>query len=332
MSEVRIGIIGAGVMGNIHAENIAIRVDGAKPVAIADPDVERARECAARFGVEATFADDYEMIAAGGLGAVAICSPGDTHGEIIEAAAAAGLHIFCEKPLERGLAKGIAAVETVEKAGVKLMVGFNRRYDPSVRAAVEATREGRIGAPLTMHIVARDPVWGSAKKPPGDLFLDTTIHDLDTAAWAFGGEVEWVLAVGGVAGSGIDDPDWALTTLRFAGGAVATIDNNRLSAHGYDQRLEIAGTGGMVSTDNARLHLASLSDAEGRHDSRPEPFFSERYATSYIDEMRAFVRCIQEGQAPEPNGRDGLRALILAFAAVRSYQEGRRIRPDEITH
>jgi myo-inositol 2-dehydrogenase / D-chiro-inositol 1-dehydrogenase len=332
VNEVRIGVVGAGVMGNIHAENVTARVDGARLVAIADPDVERARECANRLRVVAAFTDDEEMFAAGGLDAIAICSPGDTHGSIIEAAAAAGLQIFCEKPLERDLAAARSALAAVEKAGVKLMVGFNRRYDPTVRAAVDAAHSGRIGTPLTMHIVARDPVWGSAKKPPGDLFLDTTIHDLDLAAWAIGDEVESVSAIGGVAGSGTDDPDWALTTLRFAGGAVVTVDNNRVSAHGYDQRLEILGTGGMVSTDNQRLHLASLSDAEEKHDPRPQPFFSERYATSYIEEMRAFVRCIRDGQAPEPHGRDGLRALVLAFAAIRSYEKGRRVDLEEITH
>jgi myo-inositol 2-dehydrogenase/D-chiro-inositol 1-dehydrogenase len=331
VNDVRIGVIGAGVMGNIHAANIAARVDGARAVAVADPHAQHVEECAKRHRIDTVYPGATEMLAAEDLDAVVLCSPGDTHGELIEATAIRGVHIFCEKPLERDLARAKAALEAVEKAGVKMMVGFNRRYDPSVRAAVDAAHSGRIGAPLTMHVIARDPVWGSKKKPPGDLFLDTTIHDLDLASWAMADEVEWVSAIGGVAGSRIDDPDWALTTLRFVGGAVATIDNNRLSAHGYDQRLEIAGTGGVVTTDNERLHLASIRDAEGRHYARPQPFFSERYAASYVDEMRAFVRCIRDGGAPEPDGRDGLRALVLAFAAIRSYEEGRPVRPAEIT-
>jgi myo-inositol 2-dehydrogenase/D-chiro-inositol 1-dehydrogenase len=323
---VRLGLIGAGTIGRVHADNLARRVEGARLVAVADINRAAAEACAAACGAEA-FASDAELVARPDIDAVAICTPPETHAAIIEAAAAAGKHVFCEKPLERTPQAADRAIAAAEKAKVKLFVAFNRRFDPHFLHLRDAVLAGRIGRPLLLHFVARDPVTslGNLPRPAGDLFLSTTIHELDFAGFLLGAAVKSVYATGGVFADGatIDDPDTAVTVLRFAGGVSATLDNSRVSAHGYDQRIEAYGTGGMITAGNLRGDDTRTIDATGDHRAGAMDFFADRYRESYIAEMAAFARCVLKDTPPPVTPAEARTAQVLAHAAHRSYVEGR---------
>ncbi len=319
MSEVRIGLIGAGMMGMVHAENIARRVPGARLAAVADTMPGRAEECAGLLGVERAYTDAAAMLDDGGLDAVVVSTPGHTHAAVIEAAAERGLHILTEKPLERTLERADAALAAVARTGVKLMVAFNRRFDPGISSAYNKVRSGDIGTLVTIHIVELDPARDSGVRPPGDIFLDTAIHGLDTARWLAGAEAVEVSAAGGCIGE-LDDPDYAVTTVRFGNGVVATVNNNRVSGHGYDQRLEVCGTRALASAGPAAPPAAVPG----------EPVFVPRWGAAYVAELRTFVECVH-GDTPVPvDGNDGRTALVLALAAHRSYLEQRPVQPTEI--
>jgi myo-inositol 2-dehydrogenase / D-chiro-inositol 1-dehydrogenase len=312
---VRLGLVGAGVMGTVHAENIVRRVPGTTLVAVADRVLERATSCGSRLDVDACFGSARKMFAQAELDGVVICTPADTHAQIITAAANYGLHVFVEKPLDRDLHAADAALAAAKRAGVKLQVGFQRRFDDATCTTYESLRAGSIGDPLTIHIVARDPARASGVTPPGDLFFETTVHDLDLAAWMLDSEPEWVFATSGARG-GLDNPDYAVITVTFTNGAVATIDNSRLARYGDEQRIEIAGPDGT-------LHVGNRDPLKVMEDARP--FFIQRYDLAYISEMREFVHSISKDLEPPVTGHDGRRALAMALAAWRSYQEHRPI-------
>jgi myo-inositol 2-dehydrogenase/D-chiro-inositol 1-dehydrogenase len=316
-------------MGHVHAANLARHVPGASLEALADTFPGRAAAAADALGVPRSYEHSSLMFQDGGLDAVVVATPTDTHAGIIAAAAQAGLHVFSEKPLARTLADARDALAAVRDAGVSMMIAFNRRFDPAVRAVADFVHSGRSGDLLTVHIVARDPIHDFGPLQPGDLFLETAIHDIDTACWLAGAPVESVQAFGGARG-GLDDPDFALTVIRYANGVVATLDNNWLAAHGYDQRLEVCGTGGMAYTENERLHSAAIALSAGETLAPPQAFFPERYRTSYVEEMAAFVASLRDGVPPPVTGEDALTALAVALAAYRSYREGRALTSSEI--
>jgi myo-inositol 2-dehydrogenase/D-chiro-inositol 1-dehydrogenase len=333
---LRFGLIGAGAAGRVHAANLARRIEGARLVAVADIAPGAAEGCANENGAEAAYKGEAELIAHAGLDAVVIATPPEFHAGAIEAAAAAGLHVFCEKPLERTLERADEALAAVEQAGVKLFIGLNRRYDPHYLRLAEAVRAGKIGRPLTVRLVARDPieVFGHTPRPAGDLFLSTTVHELDFAEVIVGSPIESVYAVGGVLAEGdgpvIDDPDTAVTLMRFEGGASGSIDNSRISMHGYDQRIEVLGTGGMIEAGNLRPDDTVMTDGDGEHRSGPLFFFGDRYRQSYVAEMQAFVDCIR-GDTPPPVGpAEARRSQVLALAAFHSYREERPVRISEV--
>ena len=333
MSEQRtlgIGLIGTGAIGRLHAEHLASRVPGARLVAISDIDPVAAAACVAQCDVSAVYEDYRRLLANPAVEAVAICSPPDTHAEIIEAAAAAGKHIFCEKPVDCELAKIDHALAAVAKAGVKLQVGFNRRFDANFRHAHETVASGKIGRPYILHIVSRDPRPAdvSNTRETAGLFLDMTIHDFDMARYLMGSEVVEVYVLADKM-AGVGDLDTALISLRFANGAFGTIDNGQ-TAYGYDQRVEVFGSGGSIAFENERPHRATLTDREGSHAPRPLHFFVERYAASYLAEMIAFVDCVLQDTDAAVTGADGRAAVVIALAAQRSYDEGRPVLLSEV--
>ena len=338
---INIGVIGAGRIGTLHAEHLAHRVPGANLVAISDIDEKAAQRCAARlgaarFGVPVAIREHAAILENDEIEAVAICSSTDTHAQIIEEAAAAGKHIFCEKPIDFSLARIDRALAAVEQAGVKLQIGFNRRFDANFGRIREAIVEGQIGTPHILRITSRDPA-----PPPisyirvsGGMFLDMTIHDFDMARYLIGSEVQEVYAVGGVR---VDpeigqagDIDTAIVTLRFANGVLATIDNSRQAVYGYDQRVEVFGSLGMISTGNNTPNRATLSDAQGVHRALPLHFFVERYTDSYIAEMTAFVQCIQEDTPPPVTGLDGRVPVVMGRAALKSLATGQPVRLEKV--
>ena len=326
MDRVRIGLIGAGVMGHIHARCLSSHVDRADLVAVADLDLGKASGCAEEFGVSGAYAGYREMLADASIDAVVICTPGNTHAEIIDAAANAGKHIFCEKPIDWDLAAVDRALAAVERAGVKLQVGFQRRFDGEFQRVRETVVSGAVGRPHILHLISRDPTSPYAgPKREGDLYFDSAIHDLDMVRYLTGEEVESVVSFGaavGLAEEGAgDDPDTAVTLLRLKSGAIASIDNSRRSSH-YDQRAEVFGPGDVVCVEN--------QPAESRPETDDDmPFFAYRYWDSYVSELSAFVDCVRGDRQPEVTGSDGRAALVLALAALKSYREGRPVTVSE---
>ena len=335
-NKLRFGVIGAGRIGKIHAENLATRIPGVEVAAIADVDLNAAQELAARLHIPIAV-DDYQAILADPtIGAVAICSSTDTHAKIVVEAAQAGKHIFCEKPIDLNLGMIDAALEAVEKAGVKLQVGFNRRFDPNFRKVRAMVADGKIGDLHILRITSRDPAPPpvSYVKVSGGMFLDMTIHDFDMARYLSGSEVEEVYVAAGVmVDPGIGeagDVDTAVITLRFANGAIGTIDNSRKAVYGYDQRVEVFGSEGMVQAHNNTPDNDVHFNAEGVHSAKPFYFFLERYMDSYIAELKDFVQSMQANTTPQVVGMDGRIPVLIGMAAKKSYLEHRPVKISEI--
>jgi myo-inositol 2-dehydrogenase/D-chiro-inositol 1-dehydrogenase len=336
VSQVNVGLIGTGRIGNLHARNLAFRVPGANLAAVADIRAQAAEECAVDCQCPAACEDYRTILEDPNIEAVVICTSTDTHAQIIEEAAAAGKHIFCEKPLDLDLARIDQVLAAVGDAGVKLQVGFNRRFDSSFKRVRDLVGEGTIGTPHIVRITSRDP-----QPPPieyvkvsGGIFLDMTIHDFDMARYLIDSEVTELYVAGGVmvdpAIGKAGDIDTAVITLRYANGAIGTIDNSRQAVYGYDQRVEVFGSAGMVAASNEKPDTAQWSTANGVQSSLPLFFFLERYTDSYIAEMLAFIECVQQDKTPPVTGLDGRIPVAMGYAAQKSYAENRPVKLSEI--
>jgi myo-inositol 2-dehydrogenase/D-chiro-inositol 1-dehydrogenase len=327
---VRFAVVGCGPMGRIHARNIAAARD-AELVAVADVEAELARAVAEESAPDRVYAHEQAVLDDGEIDAVVLATQPETHADLLAATARAGKHILCEKPVGVSIQETDSALRAVDAAGVKLMIGFNRRFDPTFGRIKSTIESGGVGQLCTLHIFSRDPAAGTTS-PQGarDLFLDTSIHDFDLVRFMSGEEVESVQVSGRQFGEGRGDPDTAITVLTLPSGAVAVIDNSRLSAHGYDQRIEAFGLAGEASAPNVRTHSVTVSGPEGALCAPPMPFFTERYAVSYAAELEAFIDCLQNNSDPPVSGADGRAALVLAIAAQRSYREGRAVAVAEL--
>jgi myo-inositol 2-dehydrogenase / D-chiro-inositol 1-dehydrogenase len=336
-NHLRFGVIGAGRIGKIHAENLATRIPGAAVAAIADVDLKAAQDLAARLQVPAAEENYHSLLSDPTIDAVAICASTDMHAKIVVEAAEAGKHIFCEKPIDLRLDKIDAALKAVDQAGVKLQIGFNRRFDPNFRKIHTLVAEGKIGTPHIVRITSRDPAPPplSYVKISGGLFLDMTIHDFDMARYLTGSEVEEVYTAAGVmvdpAIGDAGDVDTAIITLYFANGAIGTIDNSRKAIYGYDQRVEVFGSNGMIQAHNNTPDQDVYFNAEGVHSAKPLYFFLERYMESFVAEMKEFVQSIRENTPPPVTGIDGRIPVVIGMAAKKSYLEHRPVRLSEIT-
>jgi myo-inositol 2-dehydrogenase/D-chiro-inositol 1-dehydrogenase len=321
---LEIAQFGAGRIGQIHASNIAAMKD-VRLRYVVDVNAEAAQKLAARYGAKVVTEGD--AFADRAVDAVLIASSTDTHARLAIAAARAGKAIFCEKPIDLSLAKVDSCLKEVEKAGVPMFVGFNRRFDPSFAALKRRLDAGEIGAVEQVVISSRDP----APPPPayvkvsGGMFRDMTIHDFDMARWLLGEEPVEVFAMGeclvdrkiGAAG----DIDSAMVLLRTASDRMCHINNSRRAAYGYDQRIEVAGAKGMLRAENVGETTVEHFGARGTLSDRPLDFFLERYADAYRAEMAAFLRALKE-KAPMPVGaHDGRQALVLAEAALQSLKK-----------
>ena len=335
-NNLRFAVIGAGRIGKIHAENLATRIPGVEVAGIADVDLKSAQELAARLHVPVAVEDYHTLLSDPTIDAVAICSSTDTHAKIVVEAAQAGKHIFCEKPIDHDLTKIDAALEAVEKAGVSLQIGFNRRFDPNFKKVRGMVADGKIGDPHILRITSRDPAPPplSYVKVSGGMFLDMTIHDFDMARYLSGSEVEEVYTQAGVmVDPGIGeagDVDTAVITLRFTNGTIGTIDNSRKAIYGYDQRVEVFGSNGMVQAHNNTPDNDVYYAEDGVHSAKPLYFFLERYMESFIAELKDFVQSIQNNTTPPVIGLDGRIPVIIAMAAKKSYLEHRPVKLSEI--
>jgi len=334
-TDLCIGVIGAGRIGMLHAQNLARRIPRARVTMVADPRIACARAAAATSAAEAV-TDHRAVLDRRDIDAVVICSSTDTHARILREAAGCGKHIFCEKPIDHDLDRIRDALQAVSAAGVRLQVGFNRRFDPDFRALAAAVHSGRFGPPQLVRITSRDP-----EPPPleyikvsGGLFMDMSIHDLDMARYLVQDQVVEVYATGSAYDAAIaaaGDVDTALIVLRFAHGTLCAIDNSRRAVYGYDQRLEVFGAGGCLGVPNRTSTRVEHWDVSGQHRERPLHFFLERYQESYIAEMQEFVDCVRLGREPEVTGMDGLQAVLLAHAASISCAQSRAVRIDTAT-
>jgi myo-inositol 2-dehydrogenase/D-chiro-inositol 1-dehydrogenase len=326
-ADMRFGVIGAGRIGKIHGGNIAKRAD-CQVAYVADADAAAAQALAAATGAKVGTVE--EMLA--GVDAVAICSPTDTHADLIERAAKAGKAIFCEKPVDLSADRVRACLDVVKSTGAKLMIGFNRRFDPNFASVRKRIADGAIGNVEIVQITSRDP-----SPPPvayiarsGGLFRDMMIHDFDMARFLLGEEPVSISAFGsalvdpaiGAAG----DVDTAVVILQTKSGKVCEISNSRRATYGYDQRIEAHGATGMLAASNVRETTVEYGGAHGFTSDKALDFFLERYEAAYRYELDAFVDAVKSGKAPNPSGFDGLQALVLADAAYQSWKTGRTVK------
>ena len=330
---VGLGVLGAGRIGQVHARAVD-SVAGADLVAVADPVAEAARKVVDAYGCDLRTIEQIE--ASNDISAVLVCTPTDTHADLIERFVRAGKAVFCEKPVDLSVARVKECLATVETEGGTLMVGFQRRFDPDFRALRQAIDDGRIGAVEMVTITSRDP-----EPPPydyitrsGGIFRDMTIHDFDVARWLLGEEVVTVQAAASVLVDPrigeLGDYDSVNVILATAGGRQCTITNSRRATYGYDQRIEVHGSRGSVSARNQHEAHIELAGGDGYHRPPLLDFFMSRYAAAYAAEITAFVDAIDSGTPVPVTGHDGLMALVLAEAALASATEARTVRLGEM--
>ena len=336
MKQLNIGIIGAGRIGKVHAQSITYNVPTAKVLGITDVFKDGLQELADKYGIEKVYNDYKEMLADDEIDAVLVCSSTDTHADISIEAAKAGKHVFCEKPVDLTPAKVQAVINAVAEAGVKLQVGFNRRFDHNFAQVRNLINEGKVGDLELIKITSRDPAPPPAEYAAvsGGMFLDMTIHDFDMARFLAGCDVTEVYANAtclvdpaiGEAG----DVDTAIINLKFENGALGVIDNSRRAAYGYDQRIEVFGSlGAAMAANDTPTNVTIMNDA-GVTTDKPLYFFLERYMQSFRDEMIQFVDAVLNDKATPTTGTDGLNSILVALAAKKSVQEGRPVKISEI--
>jgi myo-inositol 2-dehydrogenase/D-chiro-inositol 1-dehydrogenase len=326
---VNFALLGAGRIGRVHAKAVSSNPD-AKLVAVADAFPAAAQSIAAQYGAEVRTIDEIE--AARDIHAVIICTPTDTHADLIERFARAGKAIFCEKPVDLEVSRVKACIDVVKETGAKLMVGFNRRFDPHFMAVKQAIDDGRIGKVEMITITSRDP-----GPPPldyisrsGGIFRDMTIHDFDMARFLLDGEeISSVSAHAAVlvdpAIGAAGDYDSVTVILETVSGRQTVISNSRRATYGYDQRIEVHGSLGSASAENQRPISIEVATAGGYTRPPLHDFFMTRYTEAYANEIAGFIAAIESGALISPSGEDGLVALQLAGAAMESVRTGRSI-------
>lgn len=333
---IKVGVIGAGRIGKVHAETVIYRIPEAEVVAIADVAEDAARHVAETLRIPHVTRDYREIMADPGVDAVLVCSSTDTHTPVCIEAAQAGKHIFTEKPIDHDLKRIDSVLAAVKAAGVKFQVGFNRRFDPTFARVHQAIQSGEIGDLHLLHIISRDPAPPPVEyvKVSGGLFLDMMIHDFDMARFLVGAEVEEVYTRAAVrvdpAIGAAGDVDTAVVVLTFANGVIATIDNSRRAVYGYDQRVEALGSGGGISTANVYPNEVTVSTGEHVRRDLPLNFFMDRYTASYEREVRAFFDAIVHDTPVPVGGPDGRVPVVMGLAARKSLQEHRPVRLSEV--
>ncbi len=330
---VNFGVLGAGRIGQVHAKAIAT-VDGAKLVAVADPVEAAAQSVRDAYGCDIRTID--QIADSGDVDAVVICTPTDTHADLIERFCRLGKAVFCEKPIDLSLPRVQACLKVVDDVNGTLMLGFNRRFDPDFRALKAAVDQGRVGRVEQVAITSRDPGLPPADyiKRSGGILRDMTIHDFDIARWLLGEPVDTVQAVGSVlvdpeVGE-LGDFDTATVLMTTKGGRQCTILNSRRAAYGYDQRIEVFGSKGMVQVDNLHEAKITVAGTDGYRQPPLQDFFMTRYAVAYATEIAEFVEALNAKKEMPATGHDGMMALVLAEAALKSIDEGRQVRVSEI--
>ncbi|MFE8047368.1 inositol 2-dehydrogenase [Brenneria goodwinii] len=334
---MKIAVLGAGRIGRVHIENIYSSVRDMQIKTVADPYLTQEGESFVKgLGIPVATKDVDSVFSDPEIDAVLICSSTDTHADQIIKAATAGKHIFCEKPVDHDVERVRKALAAVKEAGVKMQIGFVRRFDHNHRAVYDAVRDGKIGTPHILRISSRDP------QPPtieyvrrsGGLFYDMMIHDFDMIRFLADSEVTEVYAKGTVlvdpAIGAEGDVDTALVTLTFENGALGVIDNSRQAVYGYDQRLEVFGTKGSVQSANDIPNTAVVFGADDTSYGTTYKVMWDRYTQAFIDEMKAFADAVINDKVPPITDTDGLYPVLIAAAANKSIKEGRPVKISEV--
>ncbi len=335
--KIKVGVIGAGRIGRLHIENIKRYFNDLVEIkGVADIYIDNVRNLLENLGIENLYKDHKAILEDKEIDAVLICSPTETHSQYIIESAREKKHIFCEKPIDLDIEKISLALGEVKKSGVKLQIGFQRRYDPHFRKLKEAIKEGKIGSLHILKITSRDP-----EPPPldyikvsGGIFLDMTIHDFDMARFLTESEVIEVYAVGdtfiNTEVKKYGDIDTAVVFLRFENGVLGVIDNSRKAVYGYDQRIEAFGSKGSILVDNELNSNLVYMNEGGISKDKSKYFFMERYKDAYVEELKDFFDAIINDREVNVGGKDGLEAVLIGLAAKRSYLEGKPVRVERL--
>lgn len=332
MKKVRIGVLGAGRQGQIHAKNIAYMIPEAKLVAVADPYKANLEKIDIE-GVD-LYDDCDKIFNDSSIDAVIIASSTDSHEEMIMKACKAKKHIFCEKPIALEMNAIDTSLKTIKDSGVKFMIGFNRRFDPSFTKISNMVKDGKVGQPHILSITSRDP------NPPhldylkvcGGIFFDTTVHDFDMARYLMNDEIEEIYATGNSLISKdikeLGDLDTTMVLLKFKNGAVGSINNSRQAVYGFDQRVEVFGSEGSLIGNNKTETQVEFKDKKGGHTDKNLYFFTERYPEAFLYQIKHFVDAIVNDTETPVTGKDAKIAVLLSMAAKKSYEEKRPITMD----
>ena len=336
MKQARVGIIGAGRMGTVHTQNLVNRIPEAEVIQIIDPDIIRAQKLADDFSISYTGTEIGSILENERIDTVVITSPTDTHAEYIKELAKAGKHIFCEKPIDLSLSVAKEALSVVESSGVKFSVAFNRRFDTQFSRVMRLVEKGKIGKPEIIAITSRDPEPQIVEfvKSSGGMLVDMVIHDFDIARFIMGSEIVEVYSKGNVLidpeiGK-VGDIDTVVTSLLFENGALGTINNSRRATYGYDQRMEVFGSKGMLEVKNISPDNFLFYSDSGIIKPLPYPYFIDRYREAFYQEMNHFISALVNEDELPVTGEDGLKALAIGLAATQSLKENRPVRIDEI--
>ncbi|MCL2864078.1 MAG: inositol 2-dehydrogenase [Lachnospiraceae bacterium] len=335
--ELRIGLIGAGRIGQLHGNNLVCSVPEAKLSAVAEINLNDSVIAWAKgLGIEKISENPGDVINDENIDAVFICSSTDSHAELIIQSAQAGKHIFCEKPIHTEVKEIKKALEEVEKAGVKLQIGFVRRFDHNHKKVRDTVASGQLGRPHIVKVTSRDPEMQPLKYilTSGGIFMDMTIHDFDMVCYLTGSEVTEVTAYGSIMITPeieqCGDVDTAIVMMKFKNGALGVIDNSRAARYGYDQRTEVHCDKGCVQVANDLKDTSMISTVDGVICEKPTWFFLERYNGAFIAESKAFVAAVLEDKEIFVGGADGLISVYIAMAAEISLKENRSVRLEEV--
>ena len=334
MNKIRTLIIGLGRIGKIHLGNLQA-IDEVEIVGICDP-TDEAKVFSNKAGLTFYQKDFTDVAGEVQADAIVICSPTDTHAKYVSIAAKKGIDVFCEKPLDLSLEKVKQVLKTVNESKIKLMLGFNRRFDSEFQSVKEKIVKGHIGDIHTIKITSRDPSPPPINyiKSSGGMFLDMTIHDFDMIRYLTNKKIVEVYAKGDVlvnpeiATAG--DIDTAIINLTFEDGSMAVIDNCRKAVYGYDQRVEVFGSKGMVQSKNKFDKYTIIYSENGVTSALPQHFFLERYADAYKKEINHFIDCIRHKKTPDVSGFDGLMSLVLGLCAKESLNCNKPVLVSEI--
>jgi len=335
MRKLGIGVVGVGEMGRRHAENLRRNVSNATLVAIADVSHDRARQAAGELEIDHFYGTIDAMLENKDVEAVLIATPDKFHASAVVAAARAGRDILCEKPLALTMADAKAALDAVAQAGVRLQMGFMRRYDPPYAAAMKRIEAGEIGTPVIFKSVGRDrdqpPIAAYESGVNGMIFYTNTIHDFDLARWLMRDEV---VNVHSFTTSAIrpevekyGDVVASVVNLQYKKGAIGNVESYAQAVYGYDVRTEVIGSKGSILIGSVEKTPAVFMTAGGGQTILADHFLS-RFAEGYLEEVRDFVQTILDGRTPAISGQDGLKALAIAVAAEESYKQSKPVAPE----